>query len=304
MVQGSDTTHSDLEMSFSRSTLAARSLENVLTDDEAAQSIRIMLDEGVDLINHTGKKLEVRISPFSLAKDSEAGRIQRVATQLDRFCHAIPQMDGAKGQGRQYSTGAIIKWLFMATPLILMFTGMLVGFGGWVSYRPLEWKPVLLSSLIITSPFVFIYIYLATRKFFGKEGLGNELIFAIVFSVIGLPSFVFGAQIYINGSLDNSTPQSHFSKVVRKDIEKSEKGAIYLIHVKSWREGRDLESIRTWKEPYAKIREEVTKVEIATKEGALGYEWVYFARAPMAEKKKADPVWLYRSRAMGLEGVE
>jgi hypothetical protein len=96
-------------------------------------------------------------------------------------------------------------------------------------------------------------------------------------AALSLPAFPLsgaGAEITLNGFLDDSEQAVHVVPVVKKNAEKSQTGVKYYATVKSWRKKRETERFRVDPGFFRKAVPGKTEASVVTQQGWCGFEWL------------------------------
>jgi hypothetical protein len=159
-------------------------------------------------------------------------------------------------------------------PIILDITGIVLLVIGLIRYKPMDTGSILLDSLKYSLPAIFIFNWLAVKMLKGRSTSHREFIAVLFLSLFAFPVSVGGGEIFLNGALDKSESKYHQEMIVKKYYTKSKNSYGYHILMQSWRENREIENLKITNSTYRRVTPGKSQIEIYTKKGRFGFEWI------------------------------
>jgi len=238
-------------------------------------AVQGIFHQGFTSVRHNGKTMEASKTPFQLKEDTDTGFVKEVAKQLVELSRGVPLVPaGASPLSlSEDSSWKAKRAIAFAIPVLLHTLGILGFIWGLLYYKPLDLYSIIMKSFLISIPALIVYVYIAAQLVKGRSSSYREL---IAIFAISLSTFFFagaGGTMYLNGALDKSSPSHHTASVLRKYKRRNKNSFTYLVVVSSWRkEGTERLSVSA--SLYRSIPSQNGIVEIATKPGRFGYEWI------------------------------
>ncbi len=136
------------------------------------------------------------------------------------------------------------------------------------------------NSLVIVSFILAIMLVLPLHFFLIRtvkvlnESRINPAIYYIDFVAIFALLFVFTQSgLIANGMLDKTTAKTYTAKVIDKDVKYARFGESYYVYLEDWSNSENTVQIRVNDSKYESIVLGET-LQVVTKQGFLGYEWI------------------------------
>jgi len=145
---------------------------------------------------------------------------------------------------------------------------------GAVMYDPLDPWDMFFWSIRYSSVAVAVFVLFAIFMLRGKSTSHLHLLITLAIAIPGFVVAGHGAAMMINGHMDESEPSFHAVLVVKKYINTSKNNRFYHLAVNSWRMGNGREDLLTTEGFYKRVEPGKTRLEVTTKSGKLGFEWV------------------------------
>lgn len=249
----------------------------VLERREHRLSIIEAFNLGFNHFKHDGKKMVLTWNRFPRRTSMEKSVMEKAVEHLVPLYHNLPGTSGIARYDDQESTNWKFKRLLaFGVSILSAVTGLVAMIAGLSSYEPLDVGKMFLSSLAISLPLLVVFTWLSIHLLKGRSSSHRELLAVFFIALIGFPLAVFGYKIYFNGAWDQGMARNHETPVVRKFYTKNKNSYSYYIRVNSWRDTESLttEKIKVSKRFYRSVQPGETVVDITTKPGYFGYEWI------------------------------
>ena len=141
-------------------------------------------------------------------------------------------------------------------------------------FKPVDASQVIAHCLVFFIPACAATLYLLVMVLRGRSNSHTHLGISSLIALIVLPFFISGLLMFTNAFGDSSPAEVHRAPVISKRISSGKNGSIYRVRVASWRAGRGDEEFVISRALYQRIEPTHTHLDIATRAGKLGYEWV------------------------------
>ncbi len=161
-----------------------------------------------------------------------------------------------------------------AIPISLEIAGVLMLLGSFIFYKPLDVWSLILTALPIGIFGLFLYIPIAGLLLKGRSTSHSELLIAIILTITGFMLSGISGKMFLNGYLDKSRPETYNMLIEDKYFDKDDDDYDFYVITRSWREGRDSETIEVSGEEYDMVIPDTSRIYITTKDGRYGYEWI------------------------------
>lgn len=247
-------------------------LDALLSDTTTRQAIHQILGMGytnVELFRGTATVQASVMRPTAevIARTTEA------AQRLALIAENLPAFDGSP-------VGRAVP----LRPAIAATIGMLGGFGAFVFGILAATKfniivPGVVLNLVLLG--LGIWVPLCVLFFFLLRGKSDALrTFSFVFfsALFALPSLTVGAGATWNGYLDTGVATPHDARITRRWITTSKNNKTYHLEVESWRPDAQRVEVTVSATTYGVVYEG-GRIQIDTKPGHLGWEWISGIRA-------------------------
>ncbi|MDP8207856.1 MAG: hypothetical protein P9L92_14400 [Candidatus Electryonea clarkiae] len=159
-------------------------------------------------------------------------------------------------------------------PTLLGLTGVVAMIAGLMKFEPLDTGFLLLDSLKYSVPAQAVFLWQTIWMIKGRSSSHHEFTAIFFISLFSFFLAGFGGELFLNGYLDESISTSYSTIVVSKKTETNKNNTDYKVKVESWREGKEYEKIETSKKIYESVNPHESTLNIRTKPGRFGYEWI------------------------------
>lgn len=140
-------------------------------------------------------------------------------------------------------------------------------------YNVLEYQNAWIYTVLAIPMILWVIIRGSNGDFQVKSKLEGIIIYPFLATIIGL--FVFFASITINCTFDESTPEIYQSKVIKKDVNKSGRGATsYLLTLSQWGDIKTETEVGVSKSQFDRVQEGGL-INVNLKSGLLSIPWIY-----------------------------
>jgi len=171
------------------------------------------------------------------------------------------------------SLSKFLRILVFALPIVLFLAGLFGFIYGTHCYTPLDQGIILPTALLYALPAFALFLIGAILLLKGRSSSHREVIAIFFISLVAFPLGLIGLCFFLNGALDRAEPQTHTTLIHNKYRTRSEDQDSYYAVVESWR-GKAREKISIRKSVYDRIQINRSHMEIKTKPGHLGFEWI------------------------------
>lgn len=251
---------------------------------ERRQAVNELFNLNFKKISLDGNRMEITITPFSLAKDFDKTTIESAVKQLMALGRDLPE---DYYEPRVIGTPA---WKFKRTVIYTVsITTIVAGIAGLIwgnaSYTPLDAIEIIKDSLGYSVPALIIFTAVSITFLKGRSSSHVDLLINLCIAVIGFPLVTYSGMVIANGYLDNSPASYHEVMAVAKRYSRSKNSTTYYVKLKSWRENHAREEIKVNRHSYDNIHSGVTMLGITTHSGYLGYEWLEAYKFAAGDRK-------------------
>ena len=224
-------------------------------------------------IQHDGKHMEAKISPFKFNESFDKSSIESAVKHLVAFSRELPE---DYYEPRVVGTPAwkFKRGLIYAVSITSLAAG--AGFLIWgnISFPPLDKLDILKESLEQSIPAVILFIVASIMLLKGRSSSHKDFLFTLGFALVGFPMTGYSGTIVVNGFFDRAPVSRHETMVIGKRYTTSKNSHTYFLKLRSWRENRAHEELTVTKRVYDKAAAGDTIMKVTTRPGYLGYEWV------------------------------
>jgi hypothetical protein len=242
----------------------------MLQDAEARAAMQVLSDAGFIEIYQRKKRLGARMVYYverhsDLNFDGAVAALYRIARSAEKVA---PYAQHEQPLGEFMSRSVHI---FAA---IFLICSVLVWIFGSSSYPVLDGKLLFRRSLGFCLTPLLVFLLTAFFALRERSTSHRELLLLFFVSLVSFPALFYGGCSILNGSYDNSQPQSHRQIVQRKWWSSGKHGRRYHIAVASWRQGHASEQFSLPYSSYQHLVPDQSAVVIVTRAGHLGFEWM------------------------------
>ncbi len=248
----------------------------LFTAAEKRQAVRTIMESGFTHVELDGGKIRALCSPFKISREIDKELLHAIAHNLLLLAQELPHV--VKTNPLEKPAWKKKRMVAFALPILFAVVAVPAFIFGITRYKPLDTFGIFLDSLKYTIPALFMYLVLAFFLLKGRSTSHREF---LIFAVIALNVFIaggWGVEIFLNGYLDTSQPSSHNSSVRWKSKHTSDNSTTHYAHVASWRLPGQSEKIQVSPDVYYAIAERKSSLEITTRDGGLGFEWLVDCR--------------------------
>lgn len=240
---------------------------------------RRILERGYNVLKHDGECVAARVSvtnPETFAP--------RIATEI------VPLLAGLAASIRENArpaptpVPAHILWprRIAITASALFAIAAVVGFAGYMQYRPLDGRQLALASLTVSLPvaaLVVLVLWMSKR---------TALLSYLVGALLALPLIAWWGGGWLNGYLDRGPPTVHVVPVLGKRMA-GDYPHDYYVTLASWRSNRARITLND-ERLFGVVQAKRSLVAVTTMPGFFGFEWissaVHHGPAPAREPTK------------------
>jgi|GEM_PF-5645341 len=236
-----------------------------------------IFQKGVKSVALTRDGFVVIQEPLDGDSETISGLVQAVIPDMMRLCRDIPQgIHGRRSRPRLSSRfkEKILYGLCVAGLII----GFFIGIFSWETFRPLDGWQVFLFSLMCSLPAGLIGILMVKRWFAGDSRSHTVLAMHALWILGGAVLVGFGLTMAYNAVSDNGPSAAHHVRVWSKREASSGDSRSYYIVVDSWRVEGDRKELEIERGLYRHLDSQHSRVEVITRPGALGFEWIVDVR--------------------------
>ena len=250
-----------------------RFTEHFLARSEIRSAIDTLFGRGFTQIRKKNKKLELLWIPYRTKTPVQDREIESLVEKLTILFDRIQKIEipSYESEKRSWKTRRLIAFL---VPSFLILGGILSLIFGIINYPPLDKGKLFLHSLKISLPLLILFIWISVKLLKGRSTSHRELMIVFLLALPAFPLGIFGGKVFLNGWMDQSTPEIHNVRVIRKFWTKSKNSKTYYIRMNSWRQGRGSEKISVSFREYNRIIPGRSDIAITTMDGKFGYEWI------------------------------
>lgn len=245
----------------------------IFIDGHARNIVRELFKGGVSAIRHTGSRLEFEIAPFEAVAPGMAETIGSSIKRLDEMASLLPSAKNEE-MDKLAMRRAALRSLVIGVPVAFLAAGMGGVHASLAFYRPLDVWDIFYDSLKYGVPATALYVYLASRWLSGKPQSARAMTFVVGFSVTGFIIGAFGLEMFFNGALDDGPKTAHAAQLISKKTEQPDRSTRYILVVRSWRQGREMESIPSPHHIYELAEPGKSVIDVTTRPGRFGFEWI------------------------------
>ena len=240
---------------------------------ERRQAVNELFKLNFKKISHNGKTLEIKITPFTLAKGFDKAIIESAVSQLIALGRDLPE---DYYEPRVIGTPA---WKFRrAIIYTVSITSVVVGIAGLIwanaSYPPLDAFLIFKDSLGHAVPAFIIFCAVSIVFLKGRSSSHVDLLINLGIALFGIPLASYSGMLVSNGYLDKAPASYHEVMAIDKYYTRSKNSTTYHVRLQSWRENHGSEKIKVNKYTYDQVHRNRTMMGITTRPGHLGYEWL------------------------------
>ncbi len=189
--------------------------------------------------------------------------------RLSRECGYCFQGEAVSGD----SSGRAARTIFILTPILLLVAGIVSLILAFRNYRPLFEVEVFRHSLTWAVVGFNAFMLAAILALRGRARSHKDILIAFFISLFTFPVAGFGLMALANARLDTGSPTVHTAMITRKYSRSHKNKDTYHVQFFTWREERP-RSLSMPHEVWDTVLEGVSAIEITTRPGRFGHEWI------------------------------
>ncbi|MCP3916267.1 MAG: hypothetical protein GY711_11990 [bacterium] len=258
---------------FNVQTRDLRLSSDILRDQTNLAAVRQLFEQGVQAVHLDGERIKTTVPRKALGPEPVAEDILALVEKLAPIAAAVTAI--AKSQGarasRKKDPAVVVAWTMLG---VLGVLGFVMIVGGANEYTLVLPSRFLLPCALFGLPaavLVVVGLTLAVQRRTSPYGLVRGL---AGLSLVVVPLFVSGGMLVANGILDDSPAEEHIVSVVGKNVRKSKDDLEYSAGLASWWTDDDVRWVPISKATYDLLEPRVSRMQIRTHAGRLGYEWI------------------------------
>jgi hypothetical protein len=210
---------------------------------------------------------------FNPAKHGSADLIEEAAARLVILSRNLPPSDPELLHNVR-SRRIMGQWVLW--PFLILFASLSFIVG--LFFPPLDEGEWLLTSMPLIGVALPLFAVLSAIVLRGTSTSHNAWLGLMLGAVFLLPLGSCGTVATVNGVTDGAPPQTHQALIVQKYTTRSKNTTHYKVQCRSWRRPGETETFEISASEYATVVENRSHLEVATRPGALGLEWVVSKR--------------------------
>jgi len=210
---------------------------------------------------------------FDPAKDGTAELVEEAAARLIILGSNLPPSDPELLHNVR-SRRIVGQWVLW--PFLILFAGItfLVG----MFFPPIDEWEWLQASLPLMGVALPLFAVLSAYLIRGTSTSHHAWLILMVGAVFLLPLGSCGTIATVNGLSDDTPPQTHQALIVQKYTTRSKNRTHYKVECLSWRHPGAREIFEVSASEYSQIVENRSHLQVVTRAGSLGLEWVVSKR--------------------------
>lgn len=233
---------------------------------------------GFTEIKFGGGQFECGWKNYKLKKEADFSFVESAVPHLSGLTKGIPDQPSFGDYAPSHKSSNSVHPIVMIS-IVLFLVGGAALMIGIIKYQPLDNALYMaIYTLKYSMSAYFVYVFLSTMIIRGRSSSYKDFITIVIASLIAFPIAGWGFTAFANGYFDESPSAYHSVLVMKKNITHSKDGRHYKVYFKSWRIGKDREKIEVKREIYERVAVGESVMEIETKPGRLGFEWVFHYR--------------------------
>lgn len=250
-------------------------IDQVLADGDKRLAVRALLRHGMKEVRLTGTHVEAAWQGFDPATDDKPNFCQDTAAGLFVLADSLPceDPDYEVNLADRRSKWNVLLWVFAIT--------LAATFGMMFWYTPVYGDELFWAGLTL---FAFVYplfAVVAVVLLRGKSTSHDRLLVLLGAGLLLLGFGCMGAIATVNGLADNSRPHERRVTIASKNTSRSKNKTNYRVFIPAWdRPGETIKFGVSWEE-YNRVQPGRSLMNLTTRDGALGIEWI--------EKEEVQP---------------
>ena len=275
LTRATDTHAPDFDQRYFLNTPHIRSASALFARSAIRSAATSLLERGFTHLLLNRKGLHLKWAPYKPGqRPISEEEIPDLATSLQTILKACTQTPlyeedhfAARSWKRRlftlYSTGGL---------------GLVAGLASLISgldlFPPLDPGRMFLSGLPWSLGATAVWSWFLFTCLKGYTGAHGH---ALGLASLGLASAILlgqGSMLWLNGHMDTSPPQTHQVLVVHKKITRSKNSRTYHVYCSSWRSPGSQEHLEVPRDFYMYARPRTDSLELVTRRGHLGFEWM------------------------------
>jgi hypothetical protein len=237
------------------------------------EAVGQLFQAGFNHVEHDGERMVARCSPMTLKGGFDDAFYASVVAPLATLADDMTAFDSPVAVAAE-SRWRMKRILAFAIPGVLYALGVPALVLGTIKYMPLDSLKIALDSLYYSLPLCFLMLAMAFVLLKGRSRSHREFIIVAMIVFSGIPIAGAGASMFLNGYLDRSEPATYTVEAVHKYVSRSDDSTSYHVMLSSWRVEFDTEKLSITSEEFDRIIPGQTRIEVTTRAGRYGYEWV------------------------------
>lgn len=211
--------------------------------------------------------------------------LQDAVAGLHRLSEDQPQIPDHLGRDSRkrwhFRLGVIYTVLAFAT-----VTGAGLVFLGLAQWRPLDTGRLFLHSLLFSLPGCALILYFLVFAIRGRSNSHTHFVISTLITIAALLLLGHGVLMFMNAYTDRSPAALYRVEVISKRITRAKNERTYRVSVASWRANGAYEELKVPRDLYERIEPGRDRLDITTRGGRFGYEWLTDAPTPTKETPK------------------
>lgn len=191
--------------------------------------------------------------------------------EIRKGCERVKLSDEDREKQRSWKNKLTALYGLSAS---LGLSGLIALIWGLSAFPPLDPGKVFLFSLQWSILAFTLFVYLAYRSLKGNSTAHSHLLGLFFLALATFVLLGFGTSTFVNGRFDRSAAVPHSSLVLRKYTTQSKNNIDYHLVLNSWRPDRETEKKSVPRSFYEQISPNESRLELRTRSGYLGFEWL------------------------------
>jgi hypothetical protein len=210
---------------------------------------------------------------FDPAKHGSPDLVEEAAARLVILSRNLPPPDPEllHNVASRRILGQWILW-----PFLILFAA--ISFISGLFFPPLDEDEWFLASLPLLGVTLLAFAVLSALLLRGTSTSHRAWLGLMFGAIFLLPFGSCGTVATVNGLTDNAPSQTHRALIVRKYTTRSKSTTHYKVQCLSWRHPGNTETFEVSSSEYAAVVENRSHMEVVTRPGSLGLEWIVSKR--------------------------
>jgi len=245
----------------------------VLTRQPNRAAVRRLFDRGVQAVHLDGEWVRAIGKRKALGTKPVAEAILGLVEELAVIADAVTAFAARHGARPSSKNDPVVvaSWTGLGVLGVLGFAMLIAGAIEYTLVQPARFLlPCALFGLPAVLP-VVVALAFAVQRRTSPYGLVRGL---AGLSMLVVPLFVSGALLLSNGLFDQSPAEEHVVTVVGKSVKEDKNEPSYHAGLASWWIEGDVRWLNISKATYDMLEPNVSRMQVRTHPGRLGYEWI------------------------------